>query len=249
MWDLHNHILYGIDDGARDADESLQMWHTFAAAGYTGIVATPHRRPGMWNPERAHIAARRDDVLAAVGAVAGAPALALHCGAEHFLDAEFLAVLERDDVSTLGPDTRCFLIEFPVVTPPAGLRDLVFRMRLRRLVPVVAHPERYEWLFAEKDGAQALVAAGCLLQLDLPSLLGMTGRTHRTRAEQLLKAGLAHLCATDVHNAKDAEHVCREAPARLRKLAGEEGARRLLDENPRKVVTGAPPDTIVPVAG
>ena len=40
--DIHSHVLHGLDDGAKTLDESVQMLCLAAAAGTTGIVATPH---------------------------------------------------------------------------------------------------------------------------------------------------------------------------------------------------------------
>ena len=48
MYDLHCHILPGIDDGARNMDEALSMAELAVADGVHGVVLTPHVHPGRW---------------------------------------------------------------------------------------------------------------------------------------------------------------------------------------------------------
>src|SRR3954469_25804967 len=42
MFDLHSHILPGVDDGAATLDESLEMARFYVRDGITHVVATPH---------------------------------------------------------------------------------------------------------------------------------------------------------------------------------------------------------------
>ncbi len=45
MIDLHNHILYGLDDGARTLGESVKMCEIGYRDGIRIVVATPHILP------------------------------------------------------------------------------------------------------------------------------------------------------------------------------------------------------------
>ena len=57
--DIHCHILPGIDDGARDLEQSVAMARLWAAAGFAAVVATPHYIPGTaWAAEAQTVAVR-----------------------------------------------------------------------------------------------------------------------------------------------------------------------------------------------
>ena len=49
MYDLHSHILPGIDDGATDLAVSIAMARQAAASGVKVLACTPHIMPGVYN--------------------------------------------------------------------------------------------------------------------------------------------------------------------------------------------------------
>jgi len=55
MIDLHAHILPGLDDGAKNMDEALEMCRMAQADGIHTIVATPHYRIGLYENSQANI--------------------------------------------------------------------------------------------------------------------------------------------------------------------------------------------------
>jgi protein-tyrosine phosphatase len=227
LCDLHCHYVPNVDDGVRSA--------------YSTVVATPHMRPGMFDNDKAQLTAAFDAFVATATTRAGEgglPELAL--SAEHFLDDAFMDKLGRDQTLPY-PGGHAALIEFPPDRFPLGLDDCLFRMRVRGIRPVIAHPERYAPLWISADPLEHLLERGAVALLDTMSLLGKYGRKSKTAAERMLEAGLYYAACSDSHKPEDVDTVA-QAIERLVELAGEEEAQELLGDHPRQILAGTVAD-------
>lgn len=196
MIDLHSHILPGLDDGARTLADSVEMARAAAADGITAIAATPHVRDDYPTTPEA-----RDTALAEVRAAVEAAGVAIEVlpGGEIALD----RLLLLDDAALarfgLGGNPGVLLLEFPYRGWPLGLEDVLFRLRTRGVVPVLAHPERNDAVQADPGRLERLVHGGALVQVTAASLDGRLGRSVRATSLRLLELELAHLLASDAH--------------------------------------------------
>ncbi len=232
--DLHCHYLPGVDDGVRSFEEGLALCQALGRLGYATLAATPHIRTAMFEN-------RRDDLeqrfARFVEQAAGAPDLPeLLLGAEHFCDDVFWSLFERDQALPYTGG-KAALIELPPDHIPLGLADRVFRMQVRAVRPVLAHPERYPALFGSSAPIERVLELGCLAQLDLMSLTGKYGRRPRRTAERMLEEELYFAACSDCHRPQDAETVA-EAIERLLELVGPDGAELLLCRQPRAILQG-----------
>jgi protein-tyrosine phosphatase len=194
--DLHSHVLPGIDDGAETIEGSLDILRGAQADGIARIAATPHvRHDWPTTPEqmerlvaRVQDAARASDV--AVDVLPGGE-----------LDLEYADSLDEDSLHRfgLGGNPNLLLLEFPYVGWPVGLPDLVFRLRARGFIAVLAHPERNVEVQERPERLRELVDAGVFVQLTAASVDGRLGRRNAAGARTLLDAELAHLIASDAH--------------------------------------------------
>ncbi len=230
--DLHCHLLWGIDDGPEDKSATLDMAYALSSLGFSAVAPSSHAQPHF--PGRAEVARRRVEAQAALSE-AGL-GLSLYENAENFLDERFL---EREMAQqgwhiNGGP---WLLVEVPFEAVVPALPDLVFRLRRQGSRPLFAHPERCAQ-FQPAGRAEEMVQLGAGLQLDLGSLTGRYGRPARKLAFRLLEAGLYTVAATDLHGPDGAEKWVSAAMRELSRAVGDEQLKRLMAENPAKIVRG-----------
>ena len=237
MIDLHNHILPGIDDGAGDLDESLEIARQFVSEGVARVVATPHRDPerqsGIDGP------AVRDAVAALQRALDDAGIdLEVLPGQEIYLTPDLPELLEGGSAIPLA-GTRAVLVEVSLLAgqAPLFLEESIFRLQLAGYRPVLAHPERYPFVQRNVAALEPIVARGIVLQLTAPALLGDYGPKVRGTAQELLRLGWYALAGSDRHHPGP-----RRSLADLRDRLGEVGRTELADlllrDNPERLLAG-----------
>ncbi|MDF1565694.1 MAG: protein tyrosine phosphatase [Deltaproteobacteria bacterium] len=232
--DLHLHLLPGVDDGARDLDESLAMARLLCERGYERAAVTPHIRPGFFDNE----AGALREVLAGVRAAlseAGIP-LELVEGAEHYLSPEVIELLLAGEGLPLGGTTHV-LLEAPLEGPVPVLEQVAFQLEVGGLRPLFAHPERCACL-QDLERARGLHERGVRYQLDLGSLAGAYGRAPKKWARRLLEEGLYSVAGSDLHRAEQGRKLLARWQETLIDRIGEDAARRLLSENPGRLLRG-----------
>lgn len=234
LCDLHCHYVPAVDDGVRTADDGIALCRGLRELGYDTVIATPHIRSGMFDNRKAGLVAAFDAFAAQARNEAGLPSLGLSC--EHFCDDVFLSLFEHGDALPY-PGAHAALVEFPQERLPLRVDDLFFRMSVRGVRPVIAHPERYAPLWKSSDALTDLVERGALAQLDVMSLVGKYGRKAERAAERLLEEGLYYLACSDSHKPQDLPSVS-DAIERLVELAGEDEALLLLAEHPKNILAG-----------
>jgi protein-tyrosine phosphatase len=232
--DLHLHIVPGVDDGVRTAEESLTVCRGLKQLGFDHLVTTPHIRAGMFDNRKAGLSEAFRAFSEQVASESGLPQLSL--SAEHHCDDVFLELFQKGELLPY-PGGRALLVEFANESLPMNFEQLSFRLRLKGLTPVIAHPERYVPLFRHTDPIDRLLEQDVLFQLDLMSLVGKYGRSARAAAERMLDEGVYAIAASDCHRPEDLTRT-QEAIGRLRELAGEDEVQRLLAANPSRLLQG-----------
>ncbi|RUS45280.1 tyrosine-protein phosphatase [Cohnella sp. AR92] len=197
MIDIHSHLLPGIDDGSSGMEESLEMARAAAGQGITKIIATPHHRNGRYMNAAAGV---REAVLQLNDRLKqeGIP-LEVLAGQEIHHTRHLLEDWEKGQLLTLA-DTRYILIELSAGFEFARLTDLIHELKLLKLIPVIAHPERYPELIRHPDGFAELTELGALGQVTSHSLLGRFGNAIRRAAFRMCREGTIHLLASDAHD-------------------------------------------------
>ena len=234
--DLHLHYVPGVDDGVRSVDEGLALCAALGEVGFSKLVTTPHIRSGMFDNRAPGLRAAFGGLQAAAQARGGLPELAL--SAEHHCDHVLLDLLQSDDLLPY-PGARAILIEFGYDSLPAAIERIAFKLALKGLRPVIAHPERCAPLFRKTAPIEQLLDQDVGLQLDVMALLGKYGRAPRGAAERMLEEGVYTVAASDAHRPADALEVAKGID-RLFKLVGDQEARLLLADNPARLLEGAP---------
>ena len=191
--DIHNHILPGIDDGAKSLSDTKVLLQGLKNLGFDSVVATPHTMAGVWENTPETIKESHH----AVTNIASELELPLGYASEYMLDRCFTDHLEAGLLKVSG---KKVLVEMSFIQPPQDLYELLWSMQLKGYTPILAHPERYSYFFNDFDSYERLKNAGCDFQLNLMSTVGHYGTEEAKVADKLLKAGMIDFVATDIHH-------------------------------------------------
>jgi protein-tyrosine phosphatase len=238
MFDLHSHLLPGIDDGAPDLDTSLAMARAYADQGVECVACTPHILPGLYHNSGPQI---RRAVAALQTRIDDAGIkLKLVTGADNHVVPDFVEGLKQGHLLTLA-DSVYVLVEPPHHVAPQRLEELFFNILLAGYVPVLTHPERLSWIESKYDVMERLAARGVWMQITSGSLRGSFGRRPRYWAERMLEEGLVHILATDAHNMGSRPPDLLEGRIRAEQLAGQAEAYHLAVTRPKAALLNKPP--------
>jgi protein-tyrosine phosphatase len=214
--DMHSHLLPGIDDGAKDIENSIELIRGMKELGYQKLITTPHIIWDMYRNTPAIINAKLSELKAAVKNEG--IDIELHAAAEYFLDEHVEELLKlKEPLLTISENK--VLVEFSMAFPSMHTKDILFDMQMQGYQPVIAHPERYIYLQQNKAFYQELKDLGCLFQLNILALSGYYGRSVKDLADYLLNNGFYDMVGTDLHNLHHVEALqYAEMTAPLRKL-------------------------------
>jgi protein-tyrosine phosphatase len=203
--DMHSHLLPGIDDGATDLENSLELIKGLHQLGYTKFITTPHIMAGMYHNTPEIINDRLGLVRQALEQH-NIP-VTIHGAAEYFLDEHVEELLQKKE-PLLTISDNLVLTEFSMAQPPMNIKDILFEMQMQGYQPIIAHPERYTYLIQNKGFYNELKDIGCYFQLNILSLSGGYGKVVSELAQYLLKNNFYNLLGTDLHHVRhlDALH-------------------------------------------
>lgn len=233
LMDLHSHVLFGLDDGARSIEESDAMLSGLASLGFVKVAATPH----FDNQRAVPNVDTQLAVIAEISARRGGELPEVITGAECIFDDGFLALEAAHRVPRLGLG-RTYLVELGFLpgSAPIGIENLLFKLQIEGCVLLAAHPERIPDLQRDRSRAAKIRSAGMLFQLDVMSLVGKYGRIAEHTAFDMLEGGMIDLVSTDLHRADDLRLLEKGMTALQRWDAGE--FVRLFSTNPALILNG-----------
>ncbi len=234
--DLHSHFLPGLDDGADNLDTCVGMVRALAGMGFSDLCATPHQFAGMFQPPLDQVRLTFDQVSCEIATML--PDVRLLLGAENYWD-DVLASRIRQGEPPCYDGGKAFLFEISPAVMPPRLEAALFDMRVAGRLPVLAHPERYSAVQRDLGVAESLSRQAALL-VDLAALSGIGDRAQVKTARRLVEEGLAHAAASDIHDPDDSPAIA-SGLAWIEKRLGAEGVKRLLSDNPRRILIGQLP--------
>src|SRR5688572_30468129 len=195
--DMHSHLLPGLDDGAENLEQSLELVEKMVGFGYEKLIMTPHIMGDFYKntPEGIH---EKLGLLQKAVSEKGWN-IQLACAAEYYLDEWFVERLKNNDkLLTFGDNYLLF--ETSYINEPRVLSEAIFAMQSAGYKPVLAHPERYTYLYGKFDDLVKLKELGVLMQINLNSLSGYYSEGAKRVAEKLIDAKMVDMAGSDAHS-------------------------------------------------
>jgi|SRR5579863_5769981 len=197
--DMHSHVLPGIDDGAQNPEESVFLIRRMMELGIKKIIATPHVMADYYKNTAESINGALEVLKAEL--LKENIDIPVEAAAEHYFDETFEDRVNDGRLMIMGG--KYVLFELSFISPPPNMLAVIQRMVELGLKPILAHPERYQYM--EIEELRGLREWGCLLQLNTISLTGYYGKNAKTMAEALVDNELVDFISSDMHHPKHAE--------------------------------------------
>jgi len=232
MFDIHYHLIFGVDDGPKSLESSIKLAETSIAEGVTHIVATPHASDRY--PYQPEVNRERLEILSE--RFAGQLTLGLGC--DFHLSYDNLQEFEKEPKKFTVNGSKYLLVEFPDYVNYDTYSDVFFRIMVAGVTPIITHPERNPSLVAKPSPIIEWVRIGCLVQVTAASLWGHFGSRSEALARILVRGNYVHIIASDAHNMQSRPPAMAKAFDSLKKDFGLETAERLCLHNPRAIFLG-----------
>ena len=232
MFDIHYHLLFGLDDGPKTIEDSLKLGEASIAEGVTHIVCTPHANERFpFHPER-----NREKLALLNEHLGGRVTLGLGC--DFHLSHENIEELKSNRTKYTINGTKYLLAELSDFGVPHSLSKTLDHLTRMGIVPIITHPERNPTLVADPSRIAEWIGFGCLIQITAGSLLGRFGKRAESMSHHLLKHGRVHFVASDAHSIDGRPPSMAPAHDVLKRRYGRETADRLCLHNPRAAFLG-----------
>ena len=233
MIDFHTHILPNIDDGSRSIDETFNLIKEAKEIGFEGIVLTSHYIENYYEtdvPERDVWVKAISENLQAKGIETN-----LYLANEIYISDNMMNLLEQGKASTIN--NSCYvLFELPLNSEPLNLYDVIYSLQENKLIPILAHPERYSYVQKEPELVYDLIEKGCLMQSNYGSIIGQYGVKAEFIVRKFLENNMIHFLGSDVHRQNSIYPKIPFALEKISEIVGEHKLEELTTINPKLVL-------------
>lgn len=237
FFDLHSHMLYGVDDGAKNQEDMFSMLEMAYADGIRAICLTPHYSPYLFGDT--FDASERAFAILQDYVQKKHPDMYLYIGHELGYYNGCSAALS-DGVCRTVAGSRYVLVDFPEKVEFYEISRAMDQLRSMGYSPILAHAERYRCLFSKLSWVRNFVEDGGVVQINASSANGEWGPRAKAQWKKLLKHGLVHIVSSDAHNLTTRPpkiSVCMDA---LKKYCDAQTVRDLVWNNACRVVQDRP---------
>ena len=197
--DMHSHLIPGIDDGATDVANSIELIAGLRDLGYQKFIATPHILWDLFKNNKATINPAYEQLR--TGLAENNIDVPIKYAAEYFLDYHVDELME-DEIPLLTIKDNWVLVEFSFISAPLDLKEKLFSLQMAGYQPIIAHPERYTYFGRTKEKYEELKEAGYFLQVNMLSLTGYYGKLPQEIAQMLVKNKFVDFLGTDIHHVR-----------------------------------------------
>lgn len=200
--DIHSHLLPGLDDGVKSFEEAEKVIQVLLESGFTKAITTPHIMADHYRNTATGIKSKAEELNTYLKQK-NIP-LIIEAAAEYFFDETLMEQLSSNsELLTFG--NKYLLFETNTFAEPMMLNDFIFQLNVKSIKPVLAHPERYQYLQNNFNRIEDLQARGVLFQVNALSLTGYYSGPIQKIANQLVDRRLVHFLGSDCHSLHHAQ--------------------------------------------
>lgn len=243
MIDLHSHILPNIDDGSKSIEETFNLIKEAQNVGFEAVVLTSHYMEGYYETD----SKEREVWLNAISQNLDTKNIniKLYLGNEIYMSENIIKLLEEGRASTIN-NTSYVLFEMPLNAEPLNLYDVVYQMQQCKIVPILAHPERYSFVQNEPELIYDLIQKGVLMQANYGSIIGQYGTKAQIIVKKFLENNMIHFFGSDVHRQNTIYPKIPQILIELEKIIGKQKLEELTTINPNLVLNNKRIDIVEP---
>ena len=233
MIDFHSHIIPNVDDGSRSVEETFELLKEAKDAGFSGVISTSHYMEEYYETD----VAERNLWIKAISESLGKKDidLNLYLGNEVYITKNIINLLETRKATSIN-NSNYVLFEFPMNSKPMDMYDIIYDMLEYKLIPILAHPERYSFVQKDPNLVYDLIQKGVLMQSNYGSILGMYGEKAEIIVRKLLENNMVHFLGSDVHRSGSVYPKIHNCLREIETIIGEDKLEEISSVNPELVV-------------
>jgi len=202
--DIHNHLLPGIDDGAQNIEDSIELIKKYKSIGITKFYATPHTMSDYYpnTPETIQQALKNLNQALLINNLSD---IKITPASEYMIDHGFEDLLDQGKLLTFKDNH--VLVEMSYLRASENFDEIIYKLQLKGYNPILAHPERYLYYIDDSTIFNQMKNKGIKLQLNALSLSSYYGEKIKKKALDLLKNDMYDFIGLDTHKSKHLEQI------------------------------------------
>ena len=233
MIDIHCHILPNVDDGSESLEESIAMAKIAESEGITKIVNTSHchfdfkYKKGnelKLELEKFNQVLKEENIN-----------IEVILGNELYYTSDLIERFDELDFFSMN-NSKYILMEFSPINFPKNIEDVIYEIKIRGYIPIIAHAERYKQVQEDVNIVLDCIKEGALIQVNASSILGKNGEKAEDTSKKLLDNNMVHFVATDAHSSNRRRPLIKDSYNYILKNYGKEVSEKLFIENPTAVI-------------
>ena len=237
MIDIHSHIIFGVDDGAKTLQQSIDMVYEAKTAGFDKIIVTPHYMEEYYEQNKMQIAEKIKELQEQVPID-----IQIFQGNEIYITNHINSLLE-EKASTLN-NSRYVLFELPINAEPLNITEVVYQILEEHRIPILAHPERYPYIQKNPNKLISLIEDGVFMQCNYGSILGIYGKEAKDTMKKLLEHHMVHFLGSDAHRPATIYSKIEQAVEKIEECVGKDKTQLLTTIYPEAILQNEPIEEI-----
>lgn len=233
MIDFHTHILPNIDDGSESVEETFNLIKEAKSVGFDSIISTSHYIEKYYEvgvKERCEWINALSEALKKESID-----MNLYLGNEVYFSENIIQLLKENKIAKIN-NSRYMLFEFAMNVKPINVYDVIYEMLQNKIVPVLAHPERYSFVQKDPSFIYELIDAGVLMQVNYASIIGWYGKKAEILAKKFLESNMISFLGSDVHKQRTIYQKIPEILKKIEDIIGKEKLDNLTTINPKRAL-------------